>query len=537
MSLRRRIAGAAALAVAAVATTMAVVGYLSTRSHLVGELRSELRARAAPYLQPHGAGGRFPTGGHMHPGLGTGRGGGEVNGGGFVPVGPGHSSTAGAPAEVPAPPPLGGAPGYFQFVHPDGSAVAGGGGTPELPVDPRVVSIAHRASGSFYSDTHARGIHLEVLTVGDPYDHYAVQVALPLTGIDSVLHGLLLTYALLIAGGVLLAGLLGAAISRSALAPIERFIRRTESVTSSLDRPARLTARLEVEGASELKRLAGSFNQTLDALERALDAQRHLIADASHELRTPIASLRSDVQIFLDSGRLPAAERRNLQQAIVAELDELTQLVSDVLELARGSVVDARLESVELDMIVREAIDRASRRAPQLRWTVELAPTVIINVPDRVSRAVTNVIDNARKWSPGDGEIEVRLRDDTLYVRDHGPGFEERDLPHLFDRFYRAESARSKPGAGLGLAIVKQAAEAYGGEARAANAPGGGAEMTVSFGAPPAPAGRMPAPGTAATERSGPSPPGGAGSSPAGDDGPVNGVSGSGDLAAAKRLT
>jgi two-component system sensor histidine kinase MprB len=386
---------------------------------------------------------------------------------------------------VPPAPALGGAPGYFQFVRPDGVAIAQGGGTPELPIDARVIAIARRASGSFFMSTHVRGVHLEVLTIGDPYDHYAVQVALPLTGVDSVLSRLLVTYALLIGGGVLLAGLLGAAISRSALSPIERFVKRTERVTASLNRPAQPPARLEEQGASELRRLAISFNRTLDALEASIDSQRQLIADASHELRTPIASLRSNIQIFLEAGRLPPREREGLQQSILAELDELTQLVADVLELARGSSLDGRLETIELDLIVREAIERARRRAPRLSFDVELEPTEIVNVPDRVSRAVANVIDNARKWSPPAGEIAVSLQAGTLAVRDHGPGFGVLDLPHVFDRFYRAESARGRPGSGLGLAIVKQAAEAYGGQVRAANAPGGGALVSVSFGPPP----------------------------------------------------
>ena len=287
---------------------------------------------------------------------------------------------------------------------------------------------------------------------------------------------------LLIGGGVLLAGLLGAAISRSALAPIERFVRRTERVTGSLNTRARPQARLEEDGAVELKRLAISFNQTLDALERSIEAQRQLIADASHELRTPIASLRSNIQIFLEAERLPLAERRSLQESIVAELDELTQLVADVLELARGTSPDDRLETVELDLVAREAVDRARRRAPQMEWEVELEPAELVAVPDRVSRAVANVIDNARKWSPPGAAIEVRLHAGVLSIRDHGPGFDERDLPHVFDRFYRAQSARSKPGSGLGLAIVKQAAEAYGGFAKAENAPDGGAIVSVSFG-------------------------------------------------------
>jgi two-component system sensor histidine kinase MprB len=494
VSLRRRIAGAAALAVAAVAVTMGVVGYLSTRSHLVSELRAELRNRAAPYLKEHPRGlARFPAPGSGAASAGRGA-------PGSIPAPPAELSSA-ARGEVarslrsrtgasssangvalPPPPRFGGAPGYFQFVYPDGRTVAEDGGVGELPVDGRVMAIARSASGSSYSTARVRGVHLEVYTVGDRFDHYAVQVALPLTSVDSVLSGLLLTYVLLIGGGVLLAALLGAAISRSALAPIERFMRRTEGVTASLNRPSPSLPRLEEAGATELRRLAISFNRTLDALERSIEAQRQLIADASHELRTPIAALRSNVQVFLDAERLPPAEREGLQVSIVAELDELTQLVADVLELARGSSLDGKLESVELDMLVREAVDRAQRRAPSLRWEVELEPAEVVAVADRLSRAVANLIDNARKWSPPEGEVEVRLRGAVLSIRDHGPGFQERDLPHVFDRFYRSPSARGTPGSGLGLAIVKQIAEAYGGSVRAENAQDGGAIVSVSFG-------------------------------------------------------
>jgi two-component system sensor histidine kinase MprB len=452
VSLRRRITGAATLAVAAVAATMGVIGYLSTRSHLLGELQQELRGRAAPFLQSH------PGGFRRAP---------EATGGARGP-------------SVPPAPALGGAPGYFQFVHPDGTVAAGGGGKPELPVNSAVLGIAKRANGSFFSDTSVRGTHLEVLTVGDRYDHYAVQVALPLTGVDSVLNGLLLTYGLLVGAGVLLAGLLGTLISRSALRPIERFSEQTENVTGALDQPRRL----EETGASELRRLAASFNATLNALERSIQAQRHLVADASHELRTPIAALRSNIQIFLESDRLPADEREGLQEAIIAELDELTQVVADVVELARGSAPSSLVEPIELDVIVKEVVERTRRRAPQLEFDLVLEPTVIAGAPDRISRAVTNVIDNARKWSPPGGRVEVALRDATLSVRDHGPGFDQQDLPHVFDRFYRAERARRMPGSGLGLAIVKQAAEASGGRAEASNSPGGGAVVRVSFGSP-----------------------------------------------------
>ncbi len=298
MSLRRRIAGAAALAVAAVAVMLAAVGYLSARSHLVGQVQQELRGRAAPYLMPHEPG-------HHGPGGGPGGGAPSQTGNGLPPN-----------------PPLGGAPGYFQFVFPNGNVTAGNGGTPELPVDAKVRQIAQQGHGSFYSSATVDGTHVEVLTIGDPYDHKAVQVALPLTSVDSVLHGLLVTYLILVGAGILLAALLGALIARTALAPIKRFTEQTEQVTSALDSPRRL----EETGGEEMERLAASFNQTLDALERSVQAQRHLIADASHELRTPMAALRSNIQIFLDAERprrartpgAPGVDRRRARRADAA---------------------------------------------------------------------------------------------------------------------------------------------------------------------------------------------------------------------------
>jgi two-component system sensor histidine kinase MprB len=453
MSLRRRIAIAAAVAVAAVAVAIAVIGYASTRSHLIGEVKDELRDDAQRFLQPHTGGG--------------------------PPAAP-QSQPRGEPGgfRTPGPPEPGGATGLFQVVQPDGTIGHSSG--PPLPVARSVMRIAHTGAGSTFYDAHVRGTHYEIYAAWDAPDRHVIQVALPLSETDAVVNGLLLPYGLLIAGGVLLALLLGLAVSRSALRPIDRFLRRTEDVTSELERPRRL----DVTGAAELRRLAASFNQTLDALERSIEAQRHLVADASHELRTPLAALRSNVQIFLDSERLPPEERAGLQQSILAELDELTQVVADVVELARGAAPSEGTEAIELDTVVREAVERTQRRAQGLEFQLELEPTLIVGAPERVGRAVANVIDNARKWSPPDGEVEVQLRDGILSVRDHGPGFSERDLPHVFDRFYRASDARRLPGSGLGLAIVKQAAEDHGGRAEASNAPTGGALVKVSFGAP-----------------------------------------------------
>jgi two-component system sensor histidine kinase MprB len=240
-----------------------------------------------------------------------------------------------------------------------------------------------------------------------------------------------------------------------------------------------------VTGRDELSRLAHSFNSTLDALERSVEAQRHLVADASHELRTPIASLRANIQTLQEADRLPAGEVESLRADIVEELDELTALVGDIVELARGSKPDELADDVRLDRIVEAVAERAQMRAGErVSFRVEVEPTVVRGEPQRIQRAVANLVDNAVKWSPTGGSVELELKGGELSVRDHGPGFADADIPHVFERFFRAEAARGLPGSGLGLAIVRQAAEAHGGFAIAANAPGGGALLRVSFGVP-----------------------------------------------------
>jgi two-component system, OmpR family, sensor histidine kinase MprB len=313
----------------------------------------------------------------------------------------------------------------------------------------------------------------------------AVMVARPLGEINSELNRLLEILAIVGVAGIALAVALGAFVARVALAPIRRFTTRTETLTeegtlrgTSLD----LSQRLEVEGEDELGRLADSFNRTLDALERSISSQRQLVADAGHELRTPIASLRANIQVLGESERLPVADQQSLRADIVAELDELTALVADLVELARGTSSEGRgADEVRLDAIVQAAVEKAQRRGG-VDMRAQLEPTVVTGQAERIDRAVGNLLENARKWSPEGGVVEVVLREGLLSVRDHGPGFDERDLPHVFDRFYRADRARRLPGSGLGLAIVRQAAEACGGYAEAANAPGGGALLRVSFG-------------------------------------------------------
>ncbi len=456
MTLRTRIAAVAGVAVAVAVLLAAVVVYLAVRTDLRGQIDASLRQRAATFVA-------MPPPGPLQ-----------------APGGPpGNGPGGGRPTTVP-PARFGGASGYVQFISPTGTVdVPGGqGSSPTIVPNGAERAIATRGRGELLADRTVRGTHLRVLTLGTGASG-AVMVALPLTQVDRELHHILLILVLVGVGGIALAVLLGALVARTALAPIARFTNRTEQLTGDPD----LSRRLEVDGRDELARLAASFNATLDALERSAVAQRHLIADASHELRTPIASLRTNIQVLQDAARLAPAEREALRQDIIDELDELTALVSDVVELARGAGGEPPADDVRLDQIVADAIERTRRRG-ELRFQVELQPTLVRGAPDRINRAVANLLDNARKWSPPDGLIEVRLDEGILTVRDHGPGFREADQPHVFERFYRADSARGLPGSGLGLAIVRQAAEAHHGYVKAENAPGGGAQLQVSFGAP-----------------------------------------------------
>jgi two-component system sensor histidine kinase MprB len=348
-----------------------------------------------------------------------------------------------------------------------------------LPVSGREHAIAAAGSGETLRDVHVQGAHLRLLTVGAGATG-AVQVARPLNETDRVLHRVLWILVAIGVAGVALAALLGEAVAHSALAPVRRFIDRTETIAATPGDPSQ---RMDVERDDELGRLATSFNTTLDALERSVDAQRQLVADASHELRTPIASLRANIQVLEDADRLAPADREALRADIVAELDELTALVADVVELARGSKPGELLDDVRIDLIVTAQVDRAQRRAGEaVEFQAQIEPTIVSGEPERISRAVSNLLDNARRWSPPGGLVEVELRDGTLSVRDHGPGFESDDLPRIFERFFRSDRARALPGSGLGLAIVRQAAEAHGGMAEAVNAPGGGALVRVRFG-------------------------------------------------------
>jgi two-component system sensor histidine kinase MprB len=455
MTLRHRIAAVAGLAVAVAVVAAAAVIYLAVRSELRGEIDGALRTRAAQLVAS------APAGAAADPDRRHERG--ELR---ASDLRLDHQADR-----------FGGTASYAQYVARDGDVVRQPGATATLPVDARTRAIALHG-GSSLRDVSVGGTRVRVLTVAAPGGG-AIQVARPLAEVDHELDRVLAILALVGLAGVALAAGLGALVARTALAPVSRFTARTEALTGT---GADVSQRMEVTGDDELARLARSFNTTLDALERSVESQRHLVADASHELRTPIASLRANIQTLEDADRLPPEELASLRADIVSELDELTALVGDVVELARGAKPRAALDDVRLDEIVASLVHRARGRADNdVRVEARLEPTLIAGEPDRISRAVSNLLDNARKWSPPGGVVEVVLKDGTLTVRDHGPGFAPADLPHLFERFYRADRARGMPGSGLGLSIVKQAAEAHGGAVAAENAPGGGALLRVRF--------------------------------------------------------
>jgi two-component system, OmpR family, sensor histidine kinase MprB len=475
VSLRARMGLAAGVAVALAVIAVTVSAYAGTRSELRGQLDNSLltlyhNVLPGPQLgaPPGSAGGGSPPGGP--PG---------ANGFRANHHEPPGVADEGLGLDQRAGPAFGGAAGIITLVYRDGGVYVPKGQQYEIPVDTKLRALAARGHGQYLADLEVKDTHIRVLATGIGVDG-AIAVALPLTDVNNALSSELLLLVLIAAGGIALAAVLGLLVARTALSPIARFTRQTEAIAAH---PERLDqARLDANGRDELARLARTFNATLDALDRSVQAQRSLVADASHELRTPIATIRANLQLMRDEALLSHEDREALRADVIEELDELTALVGDVVELARGTKQRDAPGDVRVDEILASAIERARRRAPGLTFQASVEATLVHGEGDRIARAVNNLLDNAAKWSPPAGVVEITLAHGALTVRDHGPGFHEEDLPFVFDRFHRARDARSKPGSGLGLAIVRQAAEAHGGAVHAANADGGGALLRISFG-------------------------------------------------------
>jgi two-component system sensor histidine kinase MprB len=446
VALRGRLTLMSAVIVGVVLVLAAIVAYAAVRGQLRGQVDDALRGNASFYQRVAGR----------------------------VYGGP-------PPARGEAPPPnLGGPGGYAQVVRPSGDVVElGPAGGLALPVTEGALAAANGESDGGFSDAQVSDVHLRVLTaplgaVG------AVQVARPLDDADHVLDRLQGVLIALVVVGTALAALASRLFSRRAISPVTELTEAAEHIEATGD----LGRRVDAGGDDEVGRMAARFNAMIARLQTSQSQQRQLVADASHELRTPVTSLRTNVEVLRDSPPMSDADRRALLDDVVEQAEELGNLVGDLISLARDGEAPAATEDVRLDELVAEAVVRARRHAPHAEFSLLAEPCVVTGAPDRLGRAVNNLLDNAAQHS---GRVEVRVgADGTVAVRDHGPGIPDGDLPHLFDRFYRGATARGRPGSGLGLAIVRQVAESHGGSVRVESPEDGGARFVLSLPGAPA---------------------------------------------------
>jgi two-component system sensor histidine kinase MprB len=448
MTLRKRLSLIAAASVGIAVLIAVVVCYMVVRS----QLRSQIDDALVAQEQVDQASGRIQQS--------------------YLP---GPSPRAGGPAQ------------YQQIVLPSGQRLPVQGGL-SLPVTAGILKIANRASGSSISDVWVGGNHLRILVfgayvdVGDQAIPAAIELARPLGGVDTILSDLRLVLFVVLLTGMAVAAALGRLASRRVLAPLAEVAQVAQEIAETDD----LTKRLHVGAGDEVGLLATNFNAMLDRLEssrEALDdsmrAQRQLVADASHELRTPVTSLRTNIEVLLAGAELDPEDRRRLLADVVEQSEELSALVNDLIELARGDEPGADTDDVRLDGVAHESLARARRNAPGIHFDATLVPTLVDGVPERLARAINNLLDNAARHSPPGGTVEVQVGPKGVEVRDHGTGVDPQDLPYVFDRFFRGRNSRGRQGSGLGLAIVRQVAAQHGGSVSVTNAVDGGAIFTL----------------------------------------------------------
>ena len=430
MNLRTRLTVLVAVAVGLSVVLVAVVATLTTRNELRDGVDDALQQRALAVADPRRGGPGPPR----------------------DPLGAGDTTT--------------------RVFDASGTVIDGVEVTTETGLTERDLAVAAGTEEAYFRDAEINGDHVRILTVR-LRDGRALQLARSVTGLDETIAQLTLTYLLLGAVGVAAAGLVGWAVARRSLRPVDDLTAAVERVATDRD----LTSEIEVERHDEVGRLAERFNEMLRALRTSRQQQHQLISDASHELRTPLTSLRTNVDLLDRLDELPPEDRAELLVDLKAEMGELSALVTELVDLAteEGQAPEP-VEPVRFDQLV-ERLARRTERRTGLTVRCTLAPTTVEGRPTRLERAVGNLLDNAAKWSPPDGTIDVRLAEGALVVSDEGPGIDDADLARVFDRFYRADAARSRPGSGLGLAIVRQIVEEHGGRVIAGRAPSGGAAV------------------------------------------------------------
>jgi two-component system sensor histidine kinase MprB len=360
-----------------------------------------------------------------------------------------------------------------------GRSVVGG----DLAMGPEELAVARGQRLQSLRTDRARDLRVAAVPAGPGA---ALVVARGLDTTRTTLARLGLVFTLVGGAGVLLAAAAGTAVAQGGLRPVQRLTEATERVA----RTGNLTP-IAISGDDELARLTASFNSMLQALAESQERQRRLVADAGHELRTPLTSLRTNLELLAASDRpdapsLSEQDRKEISDDVRAQVEELSTLVGDLIELAREDAPQVVHEPVELTEVVERAIARAARRAPDVQFQADLVPWSLLGDANALERAVLNLLDNAAKWSPAGATVDVRLvatdhGTAEVHVADVGPGIAEADLPYIFERFYRSSDARTLPGSGLGLAIVAQVASRHGGSVRASRRPEGGTLMILEL--------------------------------------------------------
>jgi two-component system sensor histidine kinase MprB len=371
---------------------------------------------------------------------------------------------------------------YVQIVLRNGTRIIPSNELEKVPITKDTLAVAMRTHGPFFADGTVGTKESRIYTVpGRIVDadgntqSVALQLVRPTEDIARTLHRLQLILLLVLVGSLAAGAAGGALVSRSALVPVRRLTGAAERIAET----GEPSERVPVNGRDELSRLGGAFNTMLGALEESLETQRRFVADASHELRTPLTSMQTNIEVLKQQERLDPDARTRLYADLERESHEMRDLISGLLELARGDDPGLQRTTVHLDEVVDNAVTRARARFPGLTWASRIEPTTVEGMPERLERAVWNLLENAGKWSRDGSSVDVILANGELVVRDHGPGIAEEDRERVFDRFYRATTARSLPGSGLGLAIVREIAEAHGGTVSAEEAPGGGALLRL----------------------------------------------------------
>jgi two-component system, OmpR family, sensor histidine kinase MprB len=394
---------------------------------------------------------------------------------------------------------------YTQVINSDGAVCVYPTSAGLVKVTSSDTEIARNPTkGILHNSTDSKGNPVRVLTTplittdgpAGPqlYPDSALLVAYPLKDTDKTLSDLAVVLLTVSAFGVVGAGAVGLAVARAGLRPVDKLTEAVEHIARTED----LTTRIPVEEHSEdeIARLSRSFNSMTSALASSRELQQQLIADAGHELRTPLTSLRTNIELLTrseETGRpIPPEDRNALLASVKAQMTELASLIGDLQELSRpeNGQHAGKTQVLEWQDIVETALARARLRGPELSITADLKPWYVRAEPSTLERAMVNILDNAVKFSPEGGTIEVLLTDGVLTVRDHGPGIAAEELPHVFDRFWRSPSARALPGSGLGLSIVARTVQQAGGEVSLTPAKGGGTVATVRLpGAPTPPPG------------------------------------------------